>query len=522
MRPRMSWGPAWKATTTASHGTEPRRRGMTGEGVDDGARSGISSAMLRTETTICVTLTVLATTGCLRLARTTATTTPPPPQYGELHEKELTKVVPTDKPSATFILDGKPMCFAGSNNYYLIWKSEEMIDSVFQNSKNMGLTVFRQWGHLDAGSMDGKVPHLKDDGTKEGVYFQYWDSEAGKPAYNEGPDGLPRLDFLIKKAAEYDIKLVLTLTNNWADFGGMDQYLYYYGLDKHPQFYTDERVKQAYKDWVTYLLNRVNTLTGVAYKDDPTVFAWELANEPRIRNYTKSDATEGWDRDTITQWAKEMAAHVRSIDPNHLIAVGDEGGFWNDTKPFYNGSDGVDHEALLALDDVDYGTFHLYPDLWSTGIVWADTWIEDHIVAARKAWKPTVLEEYGVGVKRDKEGQIVQGWDRRVKAYRQWNELMTERGGAGIMYWMQAGYDDYRKGRYTDYDGFTVYDVKTDETAQLLRPYTTAFPTKARACELARQLGLTSKREVPAGFATTSAQPDEAKAIALIRHNGWH
>ena len=45
-------------------------------------------------------------------------------------------------------------------------------------------------------------------------------------------------------------------------------------------FYTDSRVKQAYRNYVHMLLTRTNTYTGVQYRDDPTIFSIELMVRP--------------------------------------------------------------------------------------------------------------------------------------------------------------------------------------------------------------------------------------------------
>lgn len=37
---------------------------------------------------------------------------------------------------------------------------------------------------------------------------------------------------------------------------------------------------QAYQGYIEAVLTRVNTVNGRRYSDDPTVFSWELANEP--------------------------------------------------------------------------------------------------------------------------------------------------------------------------------------------------------------------------------------------------
>lgn len=417
----------------------------------------------------------------------------------------------TTNASPYFVLDGTPFCFAGANNYYLTYQSEEAVVDVLEAASEMKLSVMRTWGFLDRGSLDGSVRNIHEPGHKDGIYLQYWDTETNRPAYNDGPDGLAKLDFALHHARRLHIKLLITLTNSWRDFGGMDQYLVWYGLDKHHEFYTDARVRRAYKDWVSHLLNHVNSIDGIAYKDDPTIFAWELANEPRTVINKDFDSSTGWDATTITAWAKEMAAHVKSIDSNHLLAVGDEG-FFNGggTHWTYKAEGGVDHEALTAIPDIDFGTYHLYPDHWRTGHKWGIDWIDSHIKIARRLGKPTILEEYGIQVQRkqDIEGPIIRGFKRREVAYLDYNRAVMNRGGGGALFWLLSGIET-GGGLYPDYDHFTVY--RGDQSFELLKKEALKFKTDAQACVMAE--GLDHGRASP--FVGVRPAPDAAPPAKL-------
>ncbi|QRW08113.1 Cellulase (glycosyl hydrolase family 5 protein) [Ceratobasidium sp. AG-Ba] len=144
----------------------------------------------------------------------------------------------------------------------------------------------------------------------------------------------------------------------------------------------------------------------------------ELANEPRCKGST-GIWTGTCTTKTITSWASmfstlfiqythypkkfvaEMSAYIKSIDSNHLVAMGDEG-FYNQpgalTYP-YQGSEGIDFDANLRISSIDFGTFHSYPESWgqaSNSVDWGTQWIKDHATSQKAVGKPVIIEEFGV------------------------------------------------------------------------------------------------------------------------------
>ncbi|HEY4015029.1 MAG TPA: cellulase family glycosylhydrolase [Polyangiaceae bacterium] len=431
---------------------------------------------------------IVGATGCLRQTGMPAmASTPKLAERGP--EKPEAPVETTDEPGAPFLLNGQPFCFAGTNNYYLTYKSHKMVDDVLETTKSMGLKVIRIWGYLDRGSLDGTVRNVDGEGHKNGVYFQYWDPEKNAPAYNDGATGLEHLDYVLAKAKTLDLKVMLVLTNNWKDFGGMDQYLVWFGKNQHHQFYTDPTVGKAYKDWIAHLVHRTNTVNGAVYRDDPTIFGWELGNEPRCTNSGSFDNRGGCTSDMLVHWADEMSNYIKTIDPNHMVSVGDEGFFDHGSGPSYDGSEGVDHVALLGVRHIDFGTYHLYPESWGHRVSWGSKWIQDHIDAARAAGKPTLLEEYGLIARRNASGAITDD-ERRRKGYLRWDDMVEKRGGAGALFWMLAGIDDEpdaQNGMYPDYDHFELY--ATDAVGTLLKGFAGSMATDAQVCKYYSQFG---------------------------------
>ena len=383
-----------------------------------------------------------------------------------------------------FMLDGSPFYYAGTNCYYLTFKSQEAVDSVFKDAEAMGLKVIRVWGNLDVGvktgttDSEGKPVFTNNNdgpGEKDGIYFQYFDKDLGKPVINEGKDGLQKLDYALYQAEKHGIKLLITFTNYWDAFGGMGQYIKWaqeLGISglKKDDFYTNETLKGWYKDYVNGLLNHTNQYTGRKLKDEPSVFAWELANEPRCN-------TDAQCKDNILyNWAKEMSEYVKSVDPNHMVALGDEG-FYNKPYGYYNeyttsnyafyGAEGVDFEKLMTIDTLDFGTPHLYLDQWGmkhTGTGQDDLlWFKIHGETCAELGKPVILEEFGLTNRTIRDSE-----------YEQWFEVLEGNvyetvEYAGTNYWMIASYID--GALYPDYDQYTVYGPEgtdTESTRQLI------------------------------------------------------
>ncbi|XP_028791425.1 mannan endo-1,4-beta-mannosidase 4-like [Neltuma alba] len=337
-----------------------------------------------------------------------------------------------------FVLNGKPLYLNGFNSYWLMYMASDpstssKVPTTLQQASQHGLNVARTWAFSDGGYRSLQVsPGSYDENVFRG------------------------LDFVVSEAGKYGVRLILTLVNNWSDFGGKSQYIQWarergQNINNDDDFFTHPVIKQYYKNHIQAVLTRNNTITGVAYKDDPAIFAWELMNEPRSQ-YDNSGKT-------IQDWVSEMAAYVKSVDGNHLLDVGLEG-FYGETMPERKQINpgygvGTDFISNNQVPEIDFTTIHLYPDQWVGGSddaaqsEFVDKWVEAHIEDSDKViGKPILLSEFGTSSR--SSGYSV---DKRNSYFEKLYGLIyksASSGGScgGGLFWqvMAQGMDGFRDG----------------------------------------------------------------------------
>lgn len=232
-------------------------------------------------------------------------------------------------------LDGAPFRFSGTNVYWLglddnvrdaagqpTVPSRFRIDDAFRAAQAGGGTVVRTWGGLV--------------GCARCI----------QPRPGEFQDAaFDSLDYAVASAARHGQRLVIALVDNWDYYHGSK--LTWTGWRGLPEsaFFSDPRVIADYQAYITRFVQHVNPYTGLAYRDDPTIMAWQTGNEM----WCQTCAGNFWDG----SWTRAVADHLDAVAPRQLVVDG------HGTDPACR--TGCLHEPSLDIASVDVVDDHFYP-----------------------------------------------------------------------------------------------------------------------------------------------------------------
>ena len=300
-----------------------------------------------------------------------------------------------------FVRSGQTYRVTGANLWYAAWLGA---DAEWGNRARLG----RELDRLQAlGINNLRIMASGEEGPL---------AHSIKPGFTRA-DGTPNtdlfvgLDHAMTEIARRGMTAVLVLSNFWEWSGGLQTLLWratgrYMDMgnpeypwpafpDSTAAFYASSTARRYYLEHVAALLERTNSISGVRYMEDPAIFSWQLANEPRPGGSTAVTAQRSAD---YYDWIDTTAAFIRAIDPNHLVSLGHEG---------TEGANGSEAIVLRAHRDIDYLTAHIWPLNWSwaKGDDLAGTWpnvaaktaayIAAHERLAGSLGKPLVIEEFG-------------------------------------------------------------------------------------------------------------------------------
>ena len=131
------------------------------------------------------------------------------------------------------------------------------------------------------------------------------------------PEAFKHIDYALKAAHDRGLRLIITLAGDCAycEMSGPGEYFKDMGPNGVKAFFNDPRVIARFEAHVAALLNHKNSLTGIPYKDDPTILAWENCNACGI---FVSLTDPGANLAQYVGWVDTIGSFIKSIDKKHL------------------------------------------------------------------------------------------------------------------------------------------------------------------------------------------------------------
>jgi mannan endo-1,4-beta-mannosidase len=198
--------------------------------------------------------------------------------------------------------------------------SHSEISAAFDSARAMNARVIRPFCCLTVGKAHSIQPAL-------GVF---------------NGDALEPTDYAISLCAAAGIKLIIPLVDNYQYFsGGKFWYCKANGVTPDAaasQFFTDTAVINSFKAHITFVLTHINRYTGIAYRNDPAILAWETGNELTVQPNSWTSPHVGWTED--------IAQHIKvTLGAKQLVV---------------DGHTDLDNTAAFDLPHVDIYSCHAY------------------------------------------------------------------------------------------------------------------------------------------------------------------
>ncbi len=279
-----------------------------------------------------------------------------------------------------FSLLDKPFRFVGANASIMHGTNERKhYDDVLAAIESDGLKVVRIWA-LGEQPAPGQPHH------------PYYAFRIGEEGWVQA--SFVHLDRVLAAAKKRNLKAIVVLANRWKDYGGIGTYMSWAGIKvpRDPRgetlptmlssFYACTQCQSLYRAHVQKVITRTNSITGVPYREDPTIMAWELINE--------ASAVTARDEETLLYWVRDTARFVRTLDQNHMVSAGHIGYGTRREREVWR--------KVQALPEVDFADTHSYPlgDSRVSSSARLQHWIEDPIsIAHLELKKPLIFGEFG-------------------------------------------------------------------------------------------------------------------------------